>query len=346
MSVEAMSRALNIRGLPPAEKLALIGIANHHGDGGSWPSMETLARYVGVTSRQVRRLVVALEERGLITVHFQAGGTAQTRDDRRPNRYDLHTRGVEVAPGRGVTPTSPRPENGVTPSAPRGDTQRVHGVTPMSPEPSLNRPKNRPVNSGSQSSTVAHPADERVEAFEEFWATYPRRVARRAAEDAWIKACKRAPFADILAGLRARIAWWDRARTDRTLVPHPATWLNQDRWADEIEPTPQAAAASIAQGNADAEARQRDEAERAVAEGNPDLAWRMIKDRARSQVDKVLFAEIADRVDQGLDPEMILLSVKDATQELVDEVLAAKATVFARDRAQIELTLPGLPSGS
>lgn len=64
--------------------------------------------------------------------------------------------------------------------------------------------------------------------FAEFWQAYPRREARRRAEQAWRSALKRADSATILAGL-ARFRWPD----DPKFVPLPASWLNADRWADQ-----------------------------------------------------------------------------------------------------------------
>ena len=102
MSVESMSVALRLPGLPPAEKLLLVGIANHDGDGGAWPAIATLATYVGVTPRQVQKLLRKLEERGLLSIEVQAGGTTKTRSDQRPNLYHLHLeRGVAQDPPRG-----------------------------------------------------------------------------------------------------------------------------------------------------------------------------------------------------------------------------------------------------
>ena len=89
MSVESMANVLkNVDGgIPPAAKLILIGIANHEGDGGSWPSMATLARYAMVTQRRARELVRLLEERGYITREVQHGGTVKTVGGQRPNLY-------------------------------------------------------------------------------------------------------------------------------------------------------------------------------------------------------------------------------------------------------------------
>lgn len=73
-------------------KVILIGIANHLGDGGSWPSMATLARYGGCTVDQARKIVRRLEDLKEIAVAPQAGGLAATPDHMRPNLYDFRLR--------------------------------------------------------------------------------------------------------------------------------------------------------------------------------------------------------------------------------------------------------------
>ena len=83
-----MTKAFKVVGLKPSEKLLLLGIANHDGDGGAWPSEKaTLAMYVGIKERQIRYLIAALVEKGLVTVRVNKGGNADTRTDRRPNSY-------------------------------------------------------------------------------------------------------------------------------------------------------------------------------------------------------------------------------------------------------------------
>lgn len=136
MSVESMSVALRLPGLPPAEKLLLVGIANHDGDGGAWPSTATLATYVGVSVRQVQKLLRKLEERGLVTVELQAGGTVKMRADQRPNLYHLHLE-------RGVAQDAPSNGRGEPQDTPRGELQDTPPVSPRTPETSLNRPVNQ-----------------------------------------------------------------------------------------------------------------------------------------------------------------------------------------------------------
>ncbi len=70
-------------------KLVLLGIANHAGDGGAWPSVGTLAKYANVTTRNVQKAVDQLVQLGELHVHVQGGGTHRTKDHERPNRYDV-----------------------------------------------------------------------------------------------------------------------------------------------------------------------------------------------------------------------------------------------------------------
>lgn len=87
MSVEAMTIALHHSKATGAAKTILIGIANHLGDGGAWPSMSTLARYGNVDKRNARKAVERLEKLGEIRRSTQAGGTADMLDAERPNLY-------------------------------------------------------------------------------------------------------------------------------------------------------------------------------------------------------------------------------------------------------------------
>ncbi|MGX1223179.1 hypothetical protein [Streptomyces ambofaciens] len=75
--------------------------------------------------------------------------------------------------------------------------------------------------------------------FDEFWAAYPRKVAKGTARAAWTKTLKRGVAAEHItkAAVRAS-AQWRAAHTELRFIPHPATWLNGERYDDEPEPTP------------------------------------------------------------------------------------------------------------
>jgi hypothetical protein len=78
-----------------------------------------------------------------------------------------------------------------------------------------------------------------MDAFDEFWAAYPRKEAKGAARKAFAKAMKKATVETMLDALR-----WQRQRPqwlkdNGDYIPLPATWLNQERWDDEPSKTPQ-----------------------------------------------------------------------------------------------------------
>ncbi len=67
------------------------------------------------------------------------------------------------------------------------------------------------------------------------YSEYPRHVARKAAEKAWDKLeINEDSFAAILKAIlmQKRTIWLGK---DLQYVPHFSTWLNGERWEDEIE---------------------------------------------------------------------------------------------------------------
>jgi hypothetical protein len=91
VSLEAMAVVLHHSRATGTDKLVLLGIANHQGDGGAWPSVATLAAYANVHERTVQRSVHKLQQLGELAVHLQRGGTLDSHrfDFQRPNRYEV-----------------------------------------------------------------------------------------------------------------------------------------------------------------------------------------------------------------------------------------------------------------
>lgn len=69
--------------------------------------------------------------------------------------------------------------------------------------------------------------------FDEFWTVYPRKVAKPRARQAYASALKRTDHNTIAEGLAPFLAYWmTLTGAERDYIPHPSTWLNQDRWDD------------------------------------------------------------------------------------------------------------------
>jgi len=67
--------------------------------------------------------------------------------------------------------------------------------------------------------------------FAQFWAAYPRKTAKVKAERAWGKL---APGVEVQAMILASVAAHRAEWTDPRFIPYPATFLNQQRWTDEV----------------------------------------------------------------------------------------------------------------
>lgn len=123
MSIEAIAVCLHHSRASGTDKLVLLGIANHEGDGGSWPSVATLAKYANCSERTVQRALDNLINSGEVRRHLNQGGSRTTRNDQRTNRYDVLVRCPEGCDG------TSQHRNGVTFEVQRGDTGDVNGVT-------------------------------------------------------------------------------------------------------------------------------------------------------------------------------------------------------------------------
>lgn len=69
--------------------------------------------------------------------------------------------------------------------------------------------------------------------FVDFWAIYPRKMDRKCAERAWSKLTE-AQKKLALEVLPSHVAYW-AATTEKQFIPYPATWLNGERFHDELE---------------------------------------------------------------------------------------------------------------
>jgi hypothetical protein len=76
--------------------------------------------------------------------------------------------------------------------------------------------------------------------FQKWYKTYPRKIGRRAAEQAWANCVTRnsdfkpAYFKTLLIMRSEKYAQKViQDETEEKWIPHPATWLNQDRWDDD-----------------------------------------------------------------------------------------------------------------
>ncbi len=73
---------------------------------------------------------------------------------------------------------------------------------------------------------------DREEAFDTFWAAYPRKIGKQAAKKAFAKVPKSA-WPKLVPAIDAQKKSRQWTVEDGRFIPNPATWLNQGRWDDE-----------------------------------------------------------------------------------------------------------------
>lgn len=112
------------------------------------------------------------------------------------------------------------PEIAIGPTGPMDWPKTANGVAP----------EGQPI---PDSKPVGKPVGKPFGDFDAFWAEVPRKVGRGAAEKSYRAALKKTDHDTLIAGIRRYAE--ERAGKDRQYTVHPATWLNQERWADEPE---------------------------------------------------------------------------------------------------------------
>jgi hypothetical protein len=158
----------------------------------------------------------------------------------------------------GASPPNPQPADGD-----RGE----HSVDDQQP---IDRPA---VKRGRRAKGAAA-----ATGFSEFWDRFPKKVARVAAEKAWRKL---GPDADLIKTIMAAVD--EQKRSDAwtkdggRYVPNAATWLNGQRWTDEVQLALPAAGRHVNLGGITVEAdctpcvgMTREEADRRFPWSRPD----------------------------------------------------------------------------
>jgi hypothetical protein len=176
VSVEALSTVLHHSRAKGTVKLVLIGIANHDGDGGAWPTVATLAKYANVHPRNVQKALEKLVSLGEIRVEPQAGGLANMADCDRPNLYHVKVRcpvwcdgstqhrdqrkraGAQLTKWHGPQPV----DIGVAQTPPPGATATPGGGASATPPPGADATRtvhsNLPLNTGVETPVTTGPA--------------------------------------------------------------------------------------------------------------------------------------------------------------------------------------------
>lgn len=194
-----MAMAIEAKTANTGQKLVLLMLANHCNDHTRQcnPSQKLLAEECSMGLSTLKNHINALEEAGYVETVNVFKDNIQ-----RPNQYLLKF---------------PSSQNRATPPSESGYPPSQNLAT----EPEVK--------------TRIEPVDQKVHPFfPEFWKAYPRKVGPANAKKTFAKINPDEElFKKILHAIeqQKRIVWKDK---DSQYIPHPSTWLNGERWEDEV----------------------------------------------------------------------------------------------------------------
>ena len=213
MSHYMTALAMKQQGLKPATKIVLYWLADHHNGetGKCFPSIKRLAELSEMSRRSVEGHLETLEKLGLIT------RTQQFRDTggKSTNSYILALAGTyeNISDAQNLRM--------VCEKSAHGDTQNLRMNNPVS-------------NNLGKETNISSSDDDGVDYyFDQLWTLYPRKIGKGQARKAFKAASKKIDFYDLLPKLMDFVNTLEGK--DKQYMPHLATWLNGERWTDEVE---------------------------------------------------------------------------------------------------------------
>jgi len=204
-----------------AMDVRVFGCLDRYGEQ-PFPGVPTLARQLHCSDRTVQRSIERLEEARAVRRIMRFRDGRQTT-----NAYVLA--GDQPLPGEGDTDDTPP-----TRVTGEGDTSVTQEREPeVTREPSDRESTGSLEVSGVTSGDV--PSPPAVEdGFERFWELYPRHDSKKESRAKW----RRMRPAERRAAIEALpihlTRWRSRGGDWHRFVPHASTWLNQQRYEDEV----------------------------------------------------------------------------------------------------------------
>jgi len=275
--------------MPPTAKVVLISMADQADDGGRcWPSITTTSQRTCVSPRSVIDGIKWLEKSGALIAdrtngrhtkyqltpgNFQPSEEQSPRSEKRKTHADAALVPMQMphqcSSRTGADAASTHADAALVPmqmphqcsSRTGADAASTHADAALVPMQMPHQPMQMPHTNHHEppvepsittKARAKRSASELPDGFAEFWAQYPKKEAKAVAAASWLE--KRLhedlPLREramaALAVQRTRPRW---TKDDGTYVPNPGTWLNQERWTDEVGTAQTGAATGHAVGS-------------------------------------------------------------------------------------------------
>jgi hypothetical protein len=209
----------------------------------AWPSYDTLAALTGAN----RRTVITAVKRLLASEYFEVDrGSGRRSNYYRPNfslinsvpqqspdgDQNTTTSGAQTPPLQGVEVNSSPPNTSYVPVAPSvGDIE----VSPRS--------------AGSSARRATSPTRGAPPGFEKFWQAYPKKEGRKAALKAYAMALQKGDVTPELLAVKAAQYAHAKGDQDPKWIKMPKTWLDEECWLEDPQPSGQKKPAKAAKKN-------------------------------------------------------------------------------------------------
>jgi hypothetical protein len=205
MGIKFMAMAIDAKIANSGQKFVLVMLANHCNDHTRQcnPSQKLLAEECSMGLSTLKRHIASLEEAGYVETVNVFKDNVQ-----KPNQYLLK---FDTSPNRATPPS----KSGYSPSP------------DWATEPEVK--------------TRIEPVDQKNNYFDDFWKAYPRKTNKGFARKVFEKLkVDDAMLTKMIQAIyvQNKNVWKDK---DQQYIPHPSTWLNGERWDDEVVVKPMSA---------------------------------------------------------------------------------------------------------
>jgi hypothetical protein len=221
MAFKPMLWALSAPDLTSTEKLVLICIASFtdkHGHN-AWPSIATIERLTSTSDRTIQRALAGLQSKDYLRWRASENRTGRV--------FQVNMRLLEARHGDGA------PRHAVGGAKVTGATPWRGGGDTMTPNPP-NDPSNiLPLQPGENAELLPKP--NLLAGFDEWWHEWGKKADKKAAKRAWVKIDPKHHQAIMMDTIARQLSGYFQGEA----VLHPSTYLNGERWEDELTPAKQ-----------------------------------------------------------------------------------------------------------
>lgn len=185
-------------------------------DGSSWYklSQEYVAKWCGITTRGLRKILKSLEEKGLLLIKYHGKG--------------------EVSEYKALKPDDEEVEEQSSASTGTKFRQYRNSVPPVEEQSSANT-SNNIYNNINNNTKEINKESQLENDFEELWKLYPRKAGKAKAFKAYKSAIKQgATNEQIRQGILNYIQWIKEHKTQAEYIKHGSTFFNERCWNDEL----------------------------------------------------------------------------------------------------------------